>query len=46
MGTADLWSLKPTLLKTDSGAVWARRKLDALIKAEFEDRNSAELAGS
>jgi hypothetical protein len=34
MGTADLWSLKPALLKTDSGAVWARRKLDALIEAE------------
>lgn len=36
MGTADLWSLKPVLLKTDSGAVWARRKLDALIEAEAD----------
>jgi phenylpropionate dioxygenase-like ring-hydroxylating dioxygenase large terminal subunit len=36
MGTADLWSLKPALLKTDSGAVWARRKLDALIEAETD----------
>lgn len=34
MGTDDLWSLRPTFLKIDSGAVQARRKLQTLIEAE------------
>jgi vanillate O-demethylase monooxygenase subunit len=34
MGTPDLWSLNPILLKVDTAAVRARRKLDALIAAE------------
>jgi vanillate O-demethylase monooxygenase subunit len=34
MGTPDLWSLGPVLLKVDAAAVRARRKLEALIAAE------------
>jgi vanillate O-demethylase monooxygenase subunit len=34
IGTAEFWSLKPALLRSDAGAARARRKLDALIAAE------------
>lgn len=37
MGNAEFWSLKPILLKIDSGAVRVRRKLDALITAEARE---------
>lgn len=41
MRTADLWSLRPALLKVDVGAVQARRKLDALIAAEANGQSPA-----
>jgi vanillate O-demethylase monooxygenase subunit len=34
MGNATFWSLKPVLLPHDAGAVRARRKLEAMVKAE------------
>lgn len=34
MGTTDLWSLNPVMLSSDPGAIRARRKLQALIKAQ------------
>jgi vanillate O-demethylase monooxygenase subunit len=36
MGTEDLFSLKPALLKIDAGAVQARRILKRLIELESE----------
>jgi len=41
MRTADLWNLRPALLKVDVGAVQARRKLDALIAAEANGQSPA-----
>jgi hypothetical protein len=35
MGEAEFWSLEPVLLPPDAGAVRARRKLAALIEAEW-----------
>lgn len=34
IGSADFWSLRPALLRTDEGAVKVRRRMDALIAAE------------
>lgn len=34
MGTADFWELKPALFSVDSGAVRARRRIDAMLAAE------------
>ncbi|MGZ8313085.1 MAG: aromatic ring-hydroxylating dioxygenase subunit alpha, partial [Allosphingosinicella sp.] len=34
MGTPDLWSLDPILLKVDAAAVRVRRRLDKLIERE------------
>ena len=41
MGTPDLWSLSPVLLKVDAAAVRARRKLEALIAAEHVQDQTA-----
>ena len=38
MGDADLWELKPALLRIDEGAVRVRRRMEALIAAEQADR--------
>ena len=35
IGDADFWSLRPALLRTDEGAVKVRRRMDALIAAEY-----------
>ena len=43
MGTADFWSLRPILLGIDSGAVQARRKLEAMIAAQAS-HSAAEAA--
>lgn len=37
MGTDELWSLKPLLLPIDNAAVRARRRLEALIRAEQQE---------
>ncbi len=34
IGSADFWSLRPALLRTDEGAVKVRRRMDAMIAAE------------
>lgn len=34
IGTADFWSLRPAMLRTDEGAVRVRRRMDAMIAAE------------
>ena len=36
MNGQEFWSLKPALLRSDEGAVRARRKLDEMIRKEAE----------
>lgn len=43
MGTADLMSLRPAILPCDKAALFVRRKLSALIKAQ-DERNTPQLA--
>ena len=40
MGTSDLWSLKPVLLKGDASAVRARRVLEKMIREEMAQRSN------
>jgi phenylpropionate dioxygenase-like ring-hydroxylating dioxygenase large terminal subunit len=40
MGTSDLWSLKPVLLKGDASAVRARRVLEKMIREEMSRQSN------
>ncbi len=42
VGEADLWSLRPLVLPCDTGAVRVRRKLQALISAELQEKGSRD----